>query len=346
MFYSSQEIKELGLGQLTDAQLEASVSAFNGLAYLLGKDWVDSHFQGAKAPSIVLSLESLWRSWLLIRDLDGSDGLLARWKGGEGSSVEAEILIFSRLASQGLQIELYPKINEKFPDCRFKVGDRWVYAEIAKRGISKLRKWVTNVLHNVAEAAAHAIPGKHGKVVILKSPDEKELNKLVSWLKGVENQTKAELEGLAIFWADPLESDSGGVLFSMIPEPRLFTAYGRLSQGKSKRGTAAISVTDKAVQEIIESKVSQLSRTLPGVVCLDISNVLGNYNEWIPLVQRRLQRRINTRISAVLLFHQYFHSNQGPQIDGKLVVNENARNHLKPREVIILEEIIKSTGST
>ncbi len=53
---------------------------------------------------------------------------------------------------------------------------------------------------------------------------------------------------------------------------------------------------------------------------------------WSPLIQRRLQQRINTRISGVMLFQSVL-TRDGPDYDGRLIVNRYAKNPL-PKKVI------------
>ena len=64
------------------------------------------------------------------------------------------------------------------------------------------------VLVNVrlGEEAARAVGGYHGKLAILRLPNDEEIDRIRAWLGTLNSTKEARLEDLAVFYADALES--------------------------------------------------------------------------------------------------------------------------------------------
>jgi hypothetical protein len=99
-------------------------------------------------------------------------------------------------------------------------------------------------------------------------------------------------------------------------------------------------VSDSGAQELLEAEARQLPIDAPGVVVLDVSGVVGGHKHWVPLIQRRLQPKINTRISAVVVLDRAL-AKEGPRVEGQVIVNQHARNPLPRAGIERLEGIIR-----
>src|SRR6266404_8911358 len=117
--FSKEEVDDLGIGQLTGAEGEFALAALNGFAQLFGRAWAEAYFQGAKSPAFVRAVMAMWDDWSVIRGLPGADRLRERWALGinEGG-VQAEVRTFARLVRAGTEIELFPEVSGRVPDCR------------------------------------------------------------------------------------------------------------------------------------------------------------------------------------------------------------------------------------
>jgi hypothetical protein len=49
MVYEIDEIKTLGLDQLSEQELDSAAESLNGFEALFGKEWVDQFFRGGQA---------------------------------------------------------------------------------------------------------------------------------------------------------------------------------------------------------------------------------------------------------------------------------------------------------
>lgn len=113
-----------------------------------------------------------------------------------------------------------------------------------------------------------------------------------------------------------------------------------LALGGSRRGTACLGISDEGAEELLKTEAAQLPSDKSGVVVLDVSTVVGGHREWVPLIQRRLQPTINTRISAVVLLETTL-AKEGPLTNGQVLINPYSRNRITGEAAGLLEKIIE-----
>lgn len=332
MVYEIDEIKKLGLDQLSEQELDSATESLNGFEALFGKEWVDQVFRGGQSRCYVLALNELWLQWNKIRMLSGAENILIRWKSGPyEAGVSSELYVLAKLLDRNFEVELFPNCEGKIPDARFRQQEAdWVYLEVSKRGISEILAWTLKCLQKLATAAANVVPGKHGKIGLSRNPNEHEMKIIVRWLAEIRAE-KARFEDLAVFHSDSIEIGGGdpndeSVLFAA--QPRLFSTHLHFrGEALAAKGTAAIPVGDRGAQQVLEAEASQLPKARPGVVFLDVSRVIDGITEWPPLIKRRLQPDINRRIGAVVLFSTTLASD-GPQTKLTLIENPYAKEPL------------------
>lgn len=327
--FSNAEVAALGIDQLSPAELDAALEAFNGFAALFSKEWVLKVFRGAQSPIFVRAIVGMWKDWLELAKKPNADQILTRWRQGFfEAGIQAEIVVMARLARAGAQVELFVKTGNRVPDCKATIKNESIFLEISQRGISEIRKRANKILHEFANAAAEARPGLHGKVAILTMTGDAELERAKTWLRAGPDDG-SHLDNLVAFHTGSFdEPNPTGVLESHVPAPRMFsTTIKHGADGVHQRGTAVLGISDRGAQALLESEASQLPQEEGGVVVLDISAVIGGINEWTPLIRRRFQPQINRRISAVLLLSRALAA-EGPVIESALLVNPHARNPL------------------
>jgi hypothetical protein len=344
MNYTISEIELLGLNQLTQEQFAQGLDAFNGFVTDFGRPWIEDFFHGARSPSYVLYILKLWQQWSIVRPLIGSNELHGRWKWGiHEHGIKAEIAVVATVLESGGRVELAPSIAGRVPDFRFTSDTHWVYSEVSARGISQVVAGGQAVLTQVATAAAQAVRNKHGKVAILRDLRNGELDELVNWLRSVPSSEPAYLRDLAAFYADDLNAPTNDddPIARLVPLPHFFATHMQLSGSHaSVKGTACLAISDTAAQEALETEASQLPRDYPGVIWLDVSRVPEGIKGWSPLIERRFQRTINTRISGVVIFSSVLDGNQGLSTEWRLLLNPYARNPILAPELQLLQCVV------
>lgn len=341
MHYTREEIAGLAVGQLSEPELDQAVEAFEGFAGLFGRAWIESFFRAVQSPAFVSYLSSLWRDWLVVRTLPRASELTGRWAQGIGTAgVEAEVHVIAHLVRESTAVELFPEITTgRVPECRFRVDGEWVYVEVSRRAISEVRQRCERVLASVALAAAYAVSGAHGKVALLREPGTDELQRIINWLRTIHTPEGSTLDDLAFFYADSFESPTSAddVIAQKITGPPEFLTH---IADQMTKGTACIGVSDVAAQSALEAEAAQLPRDAPGIIFLDLTSVIGTYRRWSPLIRRRLQPNINTRIGSVVVYER-LRGVHGPTKAGEVLLNEHARCPLPDGVTSILMRFVE-----
>jgi len=345
MPYTRSELKELGLNQLSETQLDRALEAFNGLCQDFGRPWLEAYYKGALSPHLVMAIVNLWEDWSLVNRLPGWEQLAKRWQSGiDEQGVKTEVRVVAALLSKGARVELFPPAGNRVPDFRYQVSDAWIYAEVSKRELSKAVESGRLMLNQVADAAAEAVPGRHGKVGVLRELTQDDLNRFIGWLRALGAEERRDFEDIAVFDTDTLESGTNreDIVFQLVGSPKLFsTKISFREAGVSLKGSACAQISDTAAQEVLEKEAAQLPREGPGIVCLDVSTIVGGIDEWVPLIQRRFQPSINTRISAVVLFSTFI-SSGGLSTTWRLLSNPHARTPIPPPELGAIQKVCTS----
>jgi len=340
MSYSKSEIKELSLKQFSESQLKRALEAFNGVAQLFGRDFIDKRFNGSRCPSEVTYITELWENWKLIEPCKNSIKIIKRWKEGlyeEG--ISTELFIFAHLINYGIVPELFPCIENREPDCRINLNNQIIYIEITHRNRSENYKKGIAIIGKVARLAGEMFKGSHAKIAILRFPNDNELKKITDWLQNIGNINEDKLDNLAYFYSDTFESSMSKKdrLNKYIPPHSRYATF----IGKGMKGTAGLYIDDIVAKEILEREAQQLPKQYPGVICIDASSVSCGYENWIPLIKRRFQPSINTRISAVLLFSISL-SNEKSLIKGSFLSNPYARYSIDSNIKCVFEKMFNT----
>ena len=342
--FKTAEIKELGLAQLSAQQVAGVLASFNGFVRLFGKPWVSNIFGNVKSPPLVLYVASVWEDWRAVSGLAGAGEIIKRWRNGFlEAGVRSELCVVANLLRNGATVELFPSVGNRHCDLRFCMDSPWVYGEVSQRGLSSIRKQCSKTLSKVAAAAASVSTGKHGMVTLLDDFEYDDIEDLLAWLDKLKDCDQAMFGAKAVFRAKNINSTMSNEndFVAMVSEPKFYSTYFSARDGCIVlKGSACISVPDRAAQELIETEAAQLPRDYPAVVFLDLSSVIGRQvggrGEWQGLIERRLQPNLNTRISAVVLFQTGL-SAEGPETASSLILNRHARNPVPDSVVSILQ---------
>jgi hypothetical protein len=340
MSYTKSEIKELSLKQFSESQLKRALEAFNGIAQLFGKDFIDKKFKGYRCPSEVIYITELWENWKIIEPCKNSIKIIKRWKEGlyeEG--ISAELFIFAHLIKSGIVPELFPCIENKEPDCRINLNNQIIFIEITHRNRSENFKKGIEITGKVARLAGETFKGSHAKIAILRFPTDNELKRITHWLQNIGNINEGKLDNLAYFYIDTIESPLSKK-DKLIKYLSSYSHYATFVK-KGIKGTAGLYIDDIVAKEILKREAQQLPKQYPGVICIDTSSVSCGYKNWIPLIKRRFQPKINKRISAVLLFSISL-SNEKSLISGRFLKNIYAKYCVNDDIRIIFENIFNT----
>lgn len=342
MQYTFELVKERGLS-LPETQIQRGIEALNGLAKLTGIDWFEQKgIKNSQSPFYVYEAIQIWEDWSAIKDISRANSIAKRLR-YDLNSAASEIFVGSRLVKGGLNVEIEPDLDEKKPDFRFRIDDQWIYLETTLRAVSQVLENSNKLLQAASSLVAQIVPGRHGMLAFLKPITLNEMPQINQWLNTVKDKAEAQLDGTAYYYSDPqMDSVIGGndPLIKRVSKPRLFSTYFS-SDGRAviTKGTACMQVFDSQAQEVLENEAKQLSKSAPGVICVDLSGVIGGLREWKPLIERRLQPNINTRISAVILIEKVMAQDGNLELKGALINNKFSINPITKSVDLTLQKI-------
>jgi len=174
---------------------------------------------------------------------------------------------------------------------------------------------------------------------LLRLPTDEEIDRILDWLGTLTSPAQTQIEDLACFYGDRLESatNEGDRIASIVPRPHMFVTH---ISGSACRGTVCLGIRDNSAQTVLEAEAAQLPKTAPSLIFLDITSVIGSYPEWSPLIERRFQPNINRRIGGVVLY-QTLHGAHGPTMAGTFLINPYARHPVPDSTVQMARKFCK-----
>lgn len=316
MYYSKSEIKKLSLNQFSESQLKRSLEAFNGIAQIFGREFIDEIIGKAQVPSLVMYITETWENWKLVEPLKKSEEILKRWKEGfYKQGIIQELDIFAHLVRCGIVPDLFPSVGTKKADCKINYHKQIIYIEVTHRNLSEAMKIGKNISTEVFKKLPEIFKGRHIRLEILRFPtNENELKKIINWLKNIRNKNKGKLDDLICFSLE--EKIESGQLLS-------------IDFGPTVR------------EEIILSKIEQLPENAPGIICLDTSVVGQDFEDWIKSVERIFQSNQYERLSAIFLYNKPL-TNKKTIINGCFIDNRFARYPIDSSIKCIFEKMFNT----
>lgn len=339
MDYTFEQVKEIGLNNLSDEQIRLGVDALNGLSQLIGSDWLDKKkLKSAKSPIFIYEAIEIWQDWCVIKDLPKAQRILNHLKSEDFYSAILEIYVCSKLKKEGLDVKIEPDLGRKNPDFCFELEGQRIYMEVSRRSLSQILEETHKVLQAAAPLVAKVVPGSHGFLGILKPITLNELPEIEKWLKRNYKKSEVSWEGVAYYYSTPDMNSAIGnndPLSSRFPKPRLFCTFF----GNGCKGTVCMQVFDEQAQQVLETEAKQLSKNELGIIFLDLSGVIDGVEQWQPLIERRLQPRINTRISGVILFERTMDVKGETRTRGIFLKNRHSKKEISENAVFSLQRI-------
>ena len=103
-------------------------------------------------------------------------------------------------------------------------------------------------------------------------------------------------------------------------------------------------VVDQRAENFLTTEARQLPSNEPGLIIIDMTSVPGGFREWEPLLLRRLQPSLHTRVSGICLVRWGTHSTpEGEAVvpDVQLIENSHA---VMPLPKWLREQLKSSSG--
>jgi hypothetical protein len=329
---------------------EEIVAAFNKSEEVLGHEWIEAagvqsgcRVHGTSPTLCVVTTGQQLAS------LDGASGieeLIKKLRANDASSF-AELTAVHLVRSQNLNsdVELGPivQVADRMPkpDFRIRRGDEpWTYVEVTQPDIAEAETKALAVLNRVADLV-HPIQRSFSLEVLLRrEPTDAEIDRLASFIPdyclsgGNQSYDMPELAILSLNVSAP-------TIITLVDHPgepnipRL--GFAKVVSGPGEPNSRHISVrmayADDRAEAFLRREAKQLPIDSPGLIMVQVSRARGGIRSWEPILKRRFQPDIHTRVSAVCLFR----SGHEPTPAGEawipkmtLIQNPHARRQLPP----------------
>jgi len=335
----------LGGGRIAVTAAEA-VEAFNRAEQTFGADWM-TECRGplgtATGSAPTLEIVTMGQQIATLDGVSGANGLFGRIRRRDASAgAELTAIYLLKRDAPDACVELEPEVSiagrNRKPDFRIVLhGGDWTYVEVAQPDVSKEYAIADQILKEIG-ALVRAINGSFALEVCLRRvPTGHEVDDLKRRLPEfcvlgqVARESLGELGFLLLNHEQPgevtLRHHEGEE-----KRPSIGIAAAALgADGQHRHIFVRVAFSDERAKQFLESEAKQLPKGEPGLIMVQVSHAPGAFRTWEPILRRRLQPNIHTRVSAVCLFSSGRESTaEGEALvpRAKLISNPNASRPL------------------
>ena len=305
---------------LVDGQIAvppaAAVAAFERVERELGLERMDALRNPpgggeVRGPGITLTVVDWGRHLMAADGVAGAERVLERVKAGDASAwAELSALYLLRGDDSSIEAEFYPPVGTREADIRVReAGAEWIYVEVTQPDTSDADKHAADILATMTAPVANASRNISLEILLDRQPDSTEMRALVQRVEDVcaaGTASREELsEGLGLLVVRPAVQGQ-----SIIQEQTMDAVSRRcMSKGVvSPDGCRWISVRmkfgDERAEEFLRSEAKQLPKETPGIILARMSRAPSGMATWAPMLKRRFQPNLHTRVGGVCLYFQ------------------------------------------
>jgi len=321
-----------------------TVAAFNTVDKALGRAWMEASrtHSGVQVRGTEPTL-GVVTAGQMIANLDGvagADRLVEGLRKREQSIVaELTAVHLIRLGDPTVSVEIGPVAQvgarSRKPDFRLRrEGEPWVYVEVTQPDVAEAQTRAQAVLNRFADLVQPIKRSFALEIFLRREPTDTEISELADLvpqfctLKGDQSR---DLPGLAIL---SLNASAPGLVvpFDHPAEPnvpRLLRVRAIFGPDEPHRHISVrMAYADDRAEAFLRRKAKQLPNDSPGLIMVQMSRAPGGVKSWEPILKRRFQRGLHTRVGAVCLFrcgHELTPDGEAWVPEAKFISNPHAR---------------------
>ena len=304
-------------GRIAYAAKEA-VDAFNLVERMLGAAWMKEHNTSGGAevwgPGPTAAIVHMGRRLASLEGLAGVDDLVRRiQRNDESAPAELTTIDLLRRDRSSVRVELGPNVmvdgGPRKPDLRVReaTDDPWTYVEVTQPDTSEAQERVENVMGRVTALVSEIRKSFSLEVFLRRTPTGTEVDVLITEARRMcssDGVVRVELpDGLGLLLLN--QNQPGEIVLDDHGEPNVprlgrAQAIGGGSEPHRHIGVRMAYADDRA-ERFFGREAKQLPTDAPGLIVIAMGRAPGGFKVWEPLIRRRFQPTINTRVSAVCL---------------------------------------------
>lgn len=294
------------------------VEAFNRCEQVVGREWIEHSrtmsgtvVQGS-APT--LHVVVMGQRLVSLDGVGGAEMLIERLRRGDQSAQAELTAIYLLRCHPIILVELFPKIlvddKKREPDFRICQPDGpWIYVEVTKPDFSQAQRRAEKVLQRLISRLQTLKKSFALEVFLRHEPDELEFELVAQRVSQVclaEGDLKEELpDGLGLLLLN--HYPPGQIVVTDHPgeekRPRIGAATAISGPNEPTRHIAVrMPFADERADQFLRGESKQLPKNSPSLIMLEMSEAMSGFKTWEPLLRRRFQPTLHTRVSAVCLF--------------------------------------------
>jgi len=282
------------------------VDAINRAESVLGHEWVASESR-AKGLAPTMGIVGIGRRLVSLEGVRSSEELIKKIRCGDPSAdAELTAIYLFRSHDPLLELELFPSVGSRIADFRLRKGEeQWTTVEVTRPDISKEQERLGGILRRISGALGSIDSQFALEVILRREPTFDEIALLCDHLPefcrltGPQRASLKDEVGFLLLNHAPV----GHLPHSAIPEIAEVPMIGLgVFFSDDRVVNVRIPFSDDRASRLLGAEAEQLPRGGRGLVMISGPASANELNVWTPLIQRRLQPRIHTRVSGVCLF--------------------------------------------
>jgi hypothetical protein len=357
MPWSFEDInREWLVGHSLSIAPEDMVAAFDRCERVLGRDWIEQSRGNIRGAVPTLNVVIMGQRLTCLDGLAKNEQLIEKLRNRD-SSAGAELHAIHLLSwDRKTELDLFPNIavgaRQRVPDLRARRdGSLWVYVEISRPDTSELAERAQETVNALTEVVRTISKPISIEVFLRREPTEKEFHALPADILAFCSQDMTFREELSngLGLLIRCENPPGVVVPSDHAGEEICPRFGSAKMiGGGAEPTRQIIVrmpfSDQRAERFISAEAAQLPTDAPGLIMLDMSKTRTGFRSWEPLIMRRFQPAIHTRVSGICLFSSGILPTQEGIVchsETKLLVNPHARLAFPPW----VESVLTTAGA-
>jgi hypothetical protein len=317
---------------------------FNRVERVLGAAWIQKATGGARGVQPTLCVASVGRLLSSLEGVRHPPAFLEKLRHDDMATL-AELTGIHLLRRNRLSVEAVVADPLSVPqglrveDFRVRDGaGPWIHVEVTRPDPSEVEEQLREAQRRITSAVEGAVGSFALNVCLLREPSNEDIEAICASvpglcaMAGVQHQ---ELPGLVLLSRGPIDFKLPLVPEAVPRGPRLMTLGGAAVLGGPGGGACqfviSIPYSDDRAEEFLRREAKQLPADAPGLIMIDVGRAPGGLKNWIPLIERRLQPKLHTRVGAVCLFSPRYIVGRGPgewRVETRVIVNGHAKHPL------------------
>lgn len=335
-------IKEIKKDWLLGASSKYSdkelVEGYKAVNSFLKKDFIDTKWKGQRGIAVVNQIVELGLNLIAVSGVKGFGLVQKRLLNSKTYDIaSSELSNAVPFAAAGLLVELYPPHPEKSGELEMKIQTQKgnpVFVEVVSPRTQVWNRFLMKLVDPIKKIASQ-MEDIRLEIYLYKELDKDEQRELQEACRGVIKQRKVGIEKkdknyhILLSHVNTIKINSA--VKKTEEQTSLFVTNLTQTKGHKNIVTLGVPFADKRAQQVLEGEYHQLTSHYPNIVVIDVSGVPSGVQNWPVYIKRRLQPKLNRKISAVILSSSV--NSKRIEREYILILNPYANNKI-PKEII------------